>query len=420
MDAVRGAKVLGSIGALALLVAGGTLALSTQPAGEGPWTSAGAMISPRSGHTATLLPDGKVLTVGGESFQAGHSAELYDPQTNRWSSAGTMATGHRDHTVTLFASGKVLVAGGRPFSAEDRPGAELYDPGTNTWSPAGRMSTARARHTATPLANGKVLVVGGLDFALLTHAVEHFVATAELYDPSANAWSPAAEMATARVGHSATLLGDGRVLVAGGMGCTGLLDSAELYDPVLNRWSSAGPMMVKATGQAATRLLSGLVLVVGGLGIAADPAEEPHGLTSSVIYDPSTESWSPAGRTAALRFSHTATLLGDGKVLVAGSAFHSLPRAELYDPGNGAWLPAAAGGSDRYAHTATLLRGGTVLLAGGHATGPRASAERYRPRAAGAGRAALRITPTTVLGTLAVTAGALAALTMRRRRRTGP
>jgi N-acetylneuraminic acid mutarotase len=172
------------------------------------------MINARAWHTATLLPSGKVLVAGNyTSFASAASAELYDPTTNTWSSAGNMTNGHDHHTATLLPSGKVLVAGGyggvNTGVASNTASAELYDPSTNTWSSAANMTNARSAHTATLLPSGKVLVAGG---ALGGGT------SAELYDPSANTWSSAGSMINARWGNTATLLTNGTVLVTSGLG----------------------------------------------------------------------------------------------------------------------------------------------------------------------------------------------------------
>ena len=131
----------------------------------------------------------------------------------------------------------------------------MYDPVSNTWSDAGSLATARADHTATLLSNGKVLVAGGLVGG------RGAVSSAELYDPVTNAWSSAASMAIARYWHTATLLGSGKVLVAGGSGGAA---SAELYDPASNTWSSAASMATARFNHTATLLSNGMVLVTGG------------------------------------------------------------------------------------------------------------------------------------------------------------
>jgi N-acetylneuraminic acid mutarotase len=353
------------------------------------WSGAGGMANPRSGHTATSLPNGKVLVAGAlhtdEPFLNGLSAaELYDPATNGWSGAGSMATGRGAHTATRLSNGKVLVAGGFHRAGqldlgEDVASAEIYDPATDGWTGAGGMATAREGHTATLLPNGKVLVVGGTD----NNGVA--LASAEMYDPATNGWSGAASMATAREDHTATLLPNGKVLVAGGRNgsitiggsAANVLTSTEVYDPATNGWSSAASMATARASHTATLLPNGKVLVAGGFQTVG--GDEPPE-ASAEIYDPASDSWSSAAHMATGRETHTATLLDDGKVLVAGGTDSTL--TEIYDPATDSWSGAGSMAIARAFHTATLLPNGRVLVAGGNngqLFGVEASAELYTP-----------------------------------------
>jgi N-acetylneuraminic acid mutarotase len=316
-----------------------------------------------------------VFVAGGTGSTSGaaailSSAELYDPATNTWSPAASMATARDSSTATLLPSGKVLVAGGSGF-AGILSSAELYDPAGNSWSSAGSMAIPRDEATATLLPSGKVLVAGGASHYDCCTAV----ASAELYDPATNSWSPAASMATARYGQTATLLPNGKVLVAGGAAATAALASAELYDPATNTWSSAGSMASPRAYATATLLPSGKVLVAGGYGRFGDD------VPSAELYDPATNRWSSAGRMATGRDTATATLLPSGQVLVAGgeAASESLASAELYDPATNTWSSAGSMAMARRLHTATLLPSGQVLVAGGLDGGFDPSAELYTP-----------------------------------------
>ena len=355
--------------ALPLLLLGAGLVLIQPCAGQsGTWAATGSLITPRSRHTATLLPNGKVLVAGGDNYGPPASAELYDPATGTWTATGSLATARSYHTATLLPNGKVLVAGG--YGGNYPPGAlasaELYDPATETWTATGSLTNGRYYHTATLLPNGKVLVAGGSDAENL--------ASAELYDPATGTWTATGNLGTVRFLHKATLLSNGKVLVAGGGNYDSPLASAELYDPTTGTWSATGSLTTGRTFHTATLLPNGQVLVTGGLNVGYVGSEE--------LYDPATGTWSAAGSLATARDNHTATLLPNGKVLIAGGGFSgtSLTSAELYDPATGTWAATGSLNTGRVIHTATLLPDGKVLVAGGADEGtglPFASAELY-------------------------------------------
>jgi hypothetical protein len=227
----------------------------------------------------------------------------------------------------VLPDGKVLMAGGGIFQLEMVALAELYDPATGTWNAAGTLHDGRIFHTMTLLSNGKVLVVGGVG----TGGV---LQSAELYDPATRQWRRTGELATKRLFHTATLLPNGKVLVAGGSSEFDThdetsLNSAELYDPVTEQWLPAGHMSLPRGGHAALTLPNGKILLAGG----SNGEELLH---STDIYDPDTGTWTEAADLHFPRVSHSATLLHDGRILIAGGAFeegnglHVLDTAELY------------------------------------------------------------------------------------------
>ena len=356
---------------------------TAQATTNGVWSAAANLITGREEHTATLLQDGTVLVTGGTDGRdkALASAELYNPKTNRWKSAGTMATTRLDHTATLLPNGKVLVAGGRDASSPPSStlaSTELYDPNTNSWSLAASMTTGRQRHTATGLLDGRVLVVGGQSFTLRDGGLfPDQLLGEEVYDPVTNRWSATAPMLQDRVGQSATLLRDGRVLVAGGGGGFTASSSAEIYDPNNDRWSAAASMTTNRAGHTATLLPSGNVLVTGG--VAPDAQTLVTVAPSSAeVYDPRANRWSTIASMAGARDEYTATLLSNGRLLVVGGTGQS--RAEVYDPARNAWSTASAT-MNRYLHTATRLPDGRILVVGGYGLESLDSALLYDPSA---------------------------------------
>ena len=192
----------------------------------GTWTATGNLNTARNQHTATLLLNGKVLVTGGNSdggiAVAIASAELYDPANGTWTATGSLITARFNHTATLLPNGKVLVAAGIDGS-NNLASAELYDPASGTWTATGSLNIARRQHTATLLPNGKVLVAGG-------NVAGSPSASAELFDPASGTWTATGTLNTGRFGHTATLLSNGKVLAAGGSNLSSALASAELYD----------------------------------------------------------------------------------------------------------------------------------------------------------------------------------------------
>ena len=348
-----------------------------------------SMATDRFFHTATVLKDGRVLIAGGTLVAGGGatvaSAEVYDPSTKTFSATGSMGTARGCHTATALPDGKVLITGG--WNGTTMMGtAEIFDPSSGTFIPTVNMGSARCYHTATLLENGKVLIAGGVDTNFLP------LATAELFDPTAVSFSPAASMGTARRSHTATLLQNGKVLIAGGWNSGDPLSSAELYDPGVDHFAAAGSMKDARFAHSATLLAEGKVLLAGGSGpTAADIGSTS--LATAEIFDPASGAFAPTGNMQKPRSYHTATLLNDGTVLLAGGDPYGLivdanggsggsppfpmDFAEIFDPAAKTFGVTGSLVHAREIHTATLLADGTVLVTGGFNFGS-AVAETYQ------------------------------------------
>ena len=368
--------VAGSLGLTAL----GLTAVATAQSG-GTFTPTGNMTAPRSQHSSTLLPDGRVLIAGGGSGNTSilTSAEIYDPDAGAFRAIGSMTAARRMHTATLLPDDRVLIVGGYGAGGA-LASAELFDPRTSTFTPTGSLSTARGGHTAILLATGKVLIIGGYGWNTYPD-----IAPAELYDPVTGTFASAGSY-VGRGGCDfcapSVLLADGGVLFPGQY-------PAQLYEPPRDVFSPIG-MMLREQSTAAV-LMNGQVLFAGGAPIGR--------IADAELYNPVTRTFVSTGSMAAPRVWHTLTLLPNGMVLAAGGETDScsasgcwfagtIPTAELYDLSTGAFVATGSMTAARETHTATLLKNGKVLIAGGVSYGGIgiyyggiASAELYSPDA---------------------------------------
>jgi len=293
------------------------------------WTLTGALKDPRAVHTANLLNNGYVLVAGGFNFGYLNTSELYDWKTGTWNyTKGRLKTGRESHTATLLQDGKVLVAGGYngTLAVKNLRSCELYWPSSQAWGATGNLRTGRENHTATLLPNGNVLAAGG-------SGANGALKTAELYNPATRKWTATGSLRTARRYHTATLLRDGRVLVVGGIQSFAIpftpLKTSEIYDPATGKWTATGSLKAGRLGHTATLLPNGRVLVTAGTG--AGGAQ----IATAELYDPATGKWTYTDSLDGERAFHTATVISDGKVLVAAGENQSgeLDCAYLYGVG---------------------------------------------------------------------------------------
>ena len=377
----------------------------------GTFTATGGMTVPRAGHTATLLADGRVLIAGGGSA----TLELYDPTTGTFTASATTASTVIG-SATLLPDGRVLLIEATemrtvPPSFLYTQNAELYDPSTGTVTPTGSVIDGQTGYQATLLINGKVLITGGnnTDSTCCSKA-----ANPELYDPSTQVFSLAGPYADTRarsgagasglIGIPATLLPNGSVLIASE-------SAAEIFDPVSNTFHLTASMIASFNsgfpgiskpdtlqGRTATLLLNGMVLLTGGQPVEADFSTGYPALNTAELYDFLGATFTPTGNMTVSRYSHAATLLTGGTVLITGGGGYSnnglflggLASAELYDSSTGKFTATGSMTTRRAWPTATLLNDGRVLISGGSQLQPSSvgpptavsSAELYTPAVA--------------------------------------
>jgi hypothetical protein len=371
------------------------------------WEFLNRMSQARSGHTATLLNDGRVLVAGGFNTNGVlNSAELFDPTTKTWTPASPMQIPRARHTATLLPDGSVLVVGGATDTAHPASiteTAEKFDPSSGAWTQVKSMNTKRAFHTATLMLDGSVLVVAGGPTGTLDGQL-----SAERYSPASDSWTSAGQTRVPHTRGTATLLADGTVLVAGGVQSgpeqdnpsETLINYSERYDPNANAWLELAVMQETPFAHTATILNDQTVLVAGGRALAT--------YNNAVRYDPSQETggdfppvWNVSNSLAFARSNHQATRLNSGDVLVTGGFLNcvdstnppggcasSLISVELYHPTpgspvNGTWKNQEDMFNYRGDHTSTLLTNGSVLVTGGYswqAQGFLDSAELFWPQ----------------------------------------
>lgn len=342
----------------------------------------GEMTVARSDHASVLLPDGRVLVIGGtDSVNVLKSSELFDPSTATWRAGGDMKTARRGHTATLLADGKVLVTGGFDGKAALAT-AEIYDPSSSVWTATtAPMTNSRRFHSATLLNDGKVMIAGGVAGPLVTADPK----ATELYNPATGTFTPytaftetssglgtGIALPEARQGHTTTKLTDGCaatfnscILFVGNSGVNSAAAKLLNYNstaPETSTWALAGSMSYPRYNHAAVVLSDNRVLVTGGFGSKSGTSK------SAEIYTPGKD-WVSATSMATDRALHTSTKLQDGRVLVVGGydGSKALTTIEIYDPTANTWTATSASkvlNTARAMHTSTLLGSGDVLIVG--------------------------------------------------------
>ncbi|WP_159396962.1 Kelch repeat-containing protein [Sorangium cellulosum] len=391
-----------------LSVEGGSIALWVDAAPgaallvDPSWVAAASMNRPRSWHQAIRLLDGRVLVIGGDWKSFGEAprpdtAELYDPATDTFTPAGTLTDDRSGHSTTLLQDGRVLVAGGSSWILANRSvlvdTAEVFDPAAGTWTAVASMPSVRSGNAPLLLPDGSVLAFSP--------------SGAEIYDPAADTWTVRSAPGIAGCCVTSTLLPSGQVLVTGSAPGVRGENPAAIYDPADDTWAPAATMNGRYIDDyEATLLHDGKVLVVATSwndvnAEVYDPAADTWTLAPGlphVLRQPIGE----GGYVDRPLHGRTTTLLPDGRVLVAGGVeafwedcnlgvslgcYHTEEHTDvthLYDPSSGSWTAGLPMSTVRSYHSATLLLDGSVLVAGGQVSsgyppdeGRTTSAERF-------------------------------------------
>jgi hypothetical protein len=371
-----------------------TAALPSPSLGPSPATGipsyveSGTMLQGHFHGIAVQLKNGSVLVAGGFAWGPTASAEVYDPVSGKFTVTGSMTVPRTYAAAALLADGRVLVTGGEGGGGPEMASAEIYDPTTGKFAATGSMSIPREGNTDTLLADGRVLIAGGWADGYVTE-------TAEIYDPASGNFTATGSLKQRCEYQTATLLANGQVLVAGGDGgfsrssatVVTVYSTAELYNPITGKFAyTVGPMTRPREFQTATLLTDGRVLLAGG-----DTATKKG---SAEIFNPSTGKFVATGSMANPRFRHAAVRLGDGRVLVASGDLRDCwtkapdecdwgitATSEIYDPASGKFTPAPSLDKSRDMLWAfPLTGGGAVIIGGGGADAtPILESEIYQP-----------------------------------------
>lgn len=367
-----------------------TLVSSTLALAQGQVSAVPSLKDARQHHTATLLKDGRVVVVGGrgvDGLSALASCELYTPKTNKWTSCAPLATARSHHAATALNDGRLLVTGGTTHESVDGQNrfvalasAELYDPKTNTWSPAAPMADARNGHTATLLLDDTVLVAGG------AREQRQHLTSVERFDPKTNTWTREKPMDVARWLHAAVRDSEGDVVVVGGRsnaaqqgkGPGVSIADVERFEVKSGTWKALPPMNEprQRTAVIAEPTGAGLIVIGGQTATSSTNYAE--------TWSPGLTEWKPFENHLSMSLSsHTGTRLPSGDLVVIGGEPPNAvdtTRVQRWVLASKTWCLAGELKTGRKQHTATLLDDGRVLVVGGTSSGlPEKTAELWAP-----------------------------------------
>ena len=358
---------------------------------ESSWTLAGDLGFGRWGHTTTILDNGSVLVVGGSkrlSYRGSSEsqAKLMTFGHDQWFPAGTPKWERTYHTSSLLPDGRVLLVGGSGRSMfqddgeenvfrgiKDLFSSEIYDPNTNEWIETDEMTHKRSRAQVISLSDGDVMIIGG-------RSGVDIISSTEIYRLESESWEESVPMNYSRMSHSAVELMDGRFMVTGGLQSVGSgesLASAEIYDPSTNEWMVVRSMNYPRLGHQSTLLSDGRMLVTGGATAKEPESKDMYPGISAEIYDPSADEWTVISNMNYPRQDHVAILIAQtigeasqfkDKVLLFGGANQlgaAITSVEEYDVLRNEWSIITRMPEGRTLLTATLIQDCFVLIVGG-------------------------------------------------------
>jgi hypothetical protein len=332
-----------------VLIIGGLSALSSAER-YNPTTGTSTtinMLQERWAHCSEKLPDGRVLVMGGVPSPT--TTEIYDPATGAFTAGPSLSTGRMASRSTRLSNGKVLIYGSfdHPYTLIST--AELYDPATNTWTTT-PATALRSDAGLVPLANGKALLFGGRNLSTgYTAQRESFI-----YDSATNTWTASGLLNTATNEIKSVVLPNGKILSVGDA-----TNTCELYDPATGVWTNTGNRALPRGNGALTLLGDGRVLYAGGLG-----SDYRFPTTSTEIYNPSTGTWSAGPALNTARFFPTLNTLNDGRAMIAAGAINNswvvTTSVEILDVANSAPTDIALSASSIAENNAANATVGTL------------------------------------------------------------
>jgi len=343
------------------------LLISVPAEAKGGWSRAGNLVAGVDSGNAFALSDGRVVSVGIPSVVPWWPAttQIWNPATNKWTKPASvpLLPNLFQAVPVLLDDGRILVTGFCTANCGSGSNAEIYDPATDSWTMPGQMMTARFGHKAVKLLDGRVLVMGGCS----SYGCGSDTPSAEIFDPATNTFTSVAPMKAHRASFGATLLADGRVLVTGGYNSTGVTTENETYDPAADKWTVNPPMKHPHAVHVAMLLQDGRVLAAGGdTGLGLPGAEAD-------VFDPVAGTWKAVGSMAQRREYFQGATLPNGKALVVGGysingeMFVSLATCERFNPATNKFVPAKSMKNERTEFSITTLPDGRIMAVGGDA-----------------------------------------------------